>query len=96
MWGADLGEDIRELFEILVVPDLSSDRENRGSRNDSSAWMGMHTGLPKDVGIRVRRVGRNPERPSGGDPAARREYQRERMRRIRATNPDYGHRKGKT
>lgn len=73
MW-LHLRDEIEELFAPLALC------------LDARDWSGLHAGAPKDVGIRVRRIGRDPAKLE-----ARRAYQRERMRRIRLTNPSYGH-----
>lgn len=74
----DLAKGIADMFALYTgILDSRSDHHHDGER---SVWSYMHTGTPKDVGIRVRRVGRDP-----GYKEAKLAYDREYMRRKRAT-----------
>lgn len=42
----DLTADVGNMFDSLVVPDF-------WARNAEVGWSGMHSGSPKDVGIRI-------------------------------------------
>jgi hypothetical protein len=61
---------VAEMFSALGVPDLTRDPRNMHTRGDKSPWTGMHSGAPKDVGIRVERIAAtfegNPCRNCGG------------------------------
>src|SRR5258708_374331 len=84
MWHSGLREEIEEMFARLEgVPDIVGKHDEN---KETNPWRGIHTGLPKDVGIRVRRFGRDPEKVKASRDRCRerhREYNRERNRRIR-------------
>lgn len=82
-WAPNIREEIEVMFSALPVPYFLT-------HGPDQMWWGYSSRLPKDCGIRTRRIGRDPTKLAARLPA-RREYQRERMRRIRASRPGYCH-----
>lgn len=66
----DLDSELAEMFGMLVVPELRSVTDC------------MHRGSAKDVGIRVRRIGRDPKKVEAYNEQRRERRRRERRRRY--------------